>query len=102
MSVAIQQKMYTVPIAFDLVLGAKPAAQTISRLCRTGELKAYKALGSWHCSLEAVRDYMEKTTERHLAMEKPAIRGSAKTRSEAKRQRDIAVANATLEEAGVK
>ena len=101
MSVAIEEKMYPVSIAFEMLIGAKPASQTISRLVKTGHLRAFKVLGEWHCRLKDVVDHMEANTTRHLAMERSPKAG-AKTRSEAKRARDIAVANATLEEAGVK
>lgn len=101
MSVAIE-KMYPVSIAFEMLIGAKPAAQTISRLARSGQLHALKVLGEWHCTIQDVRDHMESNTTRHLAMEKPSIRGAAKTRSAAKRARDIAAANAELEASGIK
>ena len=100
MSVVAIEKMYPVSVAFEMLIGAKPASQTISRLVKTGHLRAFKVLGEWHCRIQDVVDHMEANTTRHLAMERP--KAGVKTRSEAKRARDIAVANATLEQSGVK
>lgn len=102
MSVAIEEKMYPVSEAFLMLIGAKPASQTICRLVKTGHLRAFKVLGEWHCTIQDVRDHMEANTTRHLSAQKRTTTGLAsKTRSEAKRQRDIEAANAELERAGI-
>lgn len=102
MSVAVEEKMYPVSVAFELLIGAKPASQTISRLVKTGHLRAFKILGQWHCRISDVVEHMENNTTRHLSAPKRTTTGLAsKTRSEAKRQRDIAAANAELEAAGI-
>ena len=95
MSVAIEEKMYPVSVAFEMLIGAKPASQTISRLVKTGHLRAFKVLGEWHCRIQDVVDHMENNTTRHLAMDRPKT--ATKQRSEAKRQRDIATAMADLD-----
>ena len=97
MSVAIEEKMYPVSKAFEMLIGARPAPQTISRLVKNGSLHALKVLGEWHCTIQDVRDHMEANTTRHLSAGKLAPVGQAKTRSEAKRNRDIAAAVASLE-----
>lgn len=99
--VAIEQKMYPVSVAFEMLIGAKPASQTISRLVKTGHLRAFKVLGEWHCRVQDVVDHIEANTTRHLAMERSPKAG-AKTRSEAKRQRDIEAAKKELEQSGIK
>ena len=102
MSVDISERMYPVTVAFEMLIGAEPASQTICRLVKTGHLRALKVLGEWHCTIQDVRDHMEANTTRHLSAPKRTTTGLAsKTRSEAKRQRDIAAANAELEAAGV-
>ncbi|MCF7960762.1 MAG: hypothetical protein K9M08_08460 [Pirellula sp.] len=97
MSVATEERMYPVSKAFEMLIGAKPAPQTISRLVKTGQIRASKVLGEWHCTIQDIRDHMEANTTRTLSAEKRAPTGQAKTRSEAKRQRDIEAAMASLE-----
>ena len=99
MSVDISERMYPVSVAFEMLIGAKPASQTICRLVKTGHLRAFKVLGEWHCTIQDVRDHMEANTTRHLSMELPSKH--AKTRSAAKRQRDIDAATASLEADGI-
>lgn len=99
MSVDISERMYPVSVAFEMLIGAKPASQTICRLVKTGHLRAFKVLGEWHCTIQDVRDHMEANTTRHLSMELPSKQ--AKTRSAAKRQRDIDAATASLEADGI-
>ena len=101
MTVKLDEKMYKVSEAFQMLVGAKPAPQTISRLAKSGQIKAFKVLGEWHCTIQALRDHFEANTARDLSAAKRAPVGQAKARSEAKRQRDIAAANAALEAAGI-
>ena len=100
MSVASDERMYPVSVAFEILIGAKPSSQTICRLERIGHLSALKVLGQWHCTLQDVRDHMESNTTRHLSSDRIA-KPLGRPRSEAKRQRDIAAAEAELEADGV-
>jgi hypothetical protein len=102
MSVSTEERMYPVSTAFEMLIGAKPAPQTISRLVKAGQIRASKVLGEWHCTIQDIRDHMDRNTNRTLSAEKRAPTGQAKTRSEAKRQRDLAAATAELEADGIK
>lgn len=101
MSVAVEEKMYPVSVAFEMLIGAKPASQTICRLVKTGQLTAWKVLGEWHCRVSDVRDHMELNTTRYLSGD-PTAKPRGRPRSESRRERDIAAANAELEAAGIK
>lgn len=100
MSVLIDERMYPVSVAFEMLIGAKPSSQTICRLVKIGHLRAYKVLGEWHCTIQDVRDHMEANTTRHLSADRTS-KPLGRPRSEAKRKRDIEAAEASLEAGGV-
>ena len=86
---------------FNEVTGQRPAIQTCCRLIKARQLNAKKILGKWMCTRQDILDYVERETE--AAMEGRLPKQIAqKTRSEAKRQRDIAAAEAVLEADGVR
>ena len=85
---------------FDSVTGQRPAIQTACRLIKARQLNAKKILGRWMCTREDVMAYIERETEAAMEGRLPK-QVAAKTRSAAKRARDIAAAEALLEADGI-
>ena len=95
------EKFYLAAELIEGFTSISPSAQTISRICKSGRLKAHKVMGKWMCRKQDFFDYIESSTAQALEAPVRELRGINKTRSEAKRQRDIAAAEASLEADGV-
>ena len=96
------EKYYAAASLIEGYTDTRPTAQTISRLCKTGRLKARKVLGQWMCRKQDFYDYLESETTLAIEAPKRAATVQPKQRSESKRQSSIAAANASLEKDGVK
>jgi len=98
--IEVDEKLYP---AADLVEGftdIRPSDQTISRLCKTKKLKAKKVMGKWMCRKQDFHDYVNASTSQAIEAPKRDLKAN-KTRSEAKRVRDLAAATAFVEGNGV-
>lgn len=103
MSVEISndEKLHRVAGLIESFTSISPSDQTVSRLCKSGQIKAVKVLGQWMCRKQDFLDYSDASTSRAIEAPKRDLKG-AKTRSAAKRKRDIEAAEALLEADGVK
>jgi hypothetical protein len=99
--IEVDEKLYPAASLIEGFTGTCPSDQTISRLCKTGKLNGRKVLGKWMCRKQDFHDYVNASTSRAIEAPKRDLKPN-KTRSEAKRARDLAAATAELEADGIK